>query len=90
MPFQEVFPLFHWYIAEVDFANFKATGLRVTNDLGGPVTNDANGEGRRNPAVDFEDGTALLEAFHVFAGQNQRYEWTKSRRRQQNGGISGT
>lgn len=91
VPFQAVFPLFHWYVGEVDFANFKATGLRVTNDLGGPVTNDANGEGRRSPAVDFQDGTALLEAFQVFAGQNQRFEWTKEPYgANENGGISGT
>jgi hypothetical protein len=93
VPFQEVFPLFHWYVGEVDFANFKATGLRVTNDLGGPTTagNPDDNEGRRNPSVHFQDGTALLEAFQVFAGQNQRYEWTKEPYgTNENGGISGT
>jgi len=90
VPFQAVFPFFHWLVGEVDFANFKATGLDVTNDLGGPVT-DGDGEGRRNPSNSTQDGTALLEAFQVFAGQNQRYIWYKENYgMDENGGISGT
>ncbi len=93
VPFQAIFPLFHWYVAEVDFAGLKATGLRVTNDAGGPVTNDADGEGKRTPS--FYDppvqlGPVLTQPFQVFAGQNQRYEWGKSvYGPNQNGGISG-
>lgn len=36
-PFDEVFPFFHWLVAEVDFAKLKATGMTVTVDNGGPV-----------------------------------------------------
>ncbi len=36
-PFDEVFPFFHWLVAEVDFAKLKATGVTVTVDNGGPV-----------------------------------------------------
>ena len=36
-PFDEIFPFFHWLVAEVDFAKLKATGLTVTVDDGGPV-----------------------------------------------------
>ncbi len=36
-PFDEVFPFFHWLVAEVDFARLKATGVTVTVDDGGPV-----------------------------------------------------
>ena len=36
-PFDEVFPFFSWLVAEVDFARFKATGLTVTVDDGGPI-----------------------------------------------------
>lgn len=36
-PFDEVFPFFHWLVAEVDFAKLKATGVTVTADDGGPV-----------------------------------------------------
>ncbi|HKK05400.1 MAG TPA: choice-of-anchor Q domain-containing protein [Gammaproteobacteria bacterium] len=36
-PFDEVFPFFHWLVAEVDFARMKATGATFTVDAGGPV-----------------------------------------------------
>lgn len=36
-PFDEVFPFFHWLVAEVDFANLKATGATYVVDAGGPV-----------------------------------------------------
>ena len=31
-PYDTVFPFFHWLVAEVDFARFKATGVTVTVD----------------------------------------------------------
>jgi large repetitive protein len=37
VPFDEVFPFFHWLVAEVDFLRFKATGVTVMVDGGGPV-----------------------------------------------------
>ena len=37
VPFDEVFPFFAWQVAEVDFLRFKATGVTVTVDDGGPV-----------------------------------------------------
>lgn len=36
-PFDQVFPFFSWQVAEVDFARFKATGLTLTIDDGGPI-----------------------------------------------------
>lgn len=91
VPFQAIFPFFHWQVAEVDFLNFKATGLTVTNDLGGPVTGGLDGEGRRNPSVDVQPGPVLTQAFQLFAGQNQRLEWMKETYdTNENGGISGT
>jgi hypothetical protein len=90
VPFQAIFPFFHWQVAEVDFARFKATGLRVTNDLGGAVTDNADGEGKRNPTVDTQTGPVLTQAYQIFAGQNQRFEWTKETYgSNENGGISG-
>lgn len=35
--FNEIFPLFKYYIVEVDFARYKATGATITVDKGGPV-----------------------------------------------------
>ncbi|MEW8322648.1 MAG: hypothetical protein AB2606_08365 [Candidatus Thiodiazotropha taylori] len=36
-PFDEVFPFFHWLVAEVSFGNKKATGATYVVDAGGPV-----------------------------------------------------
>ena len=40
VPFDEVFPFFSWLVAEVDFARFKATGVTVVVDGGGPIDPD--------------------------------------------------
>ncbi|MEW7972621.1 MAG: hypothetical protein AB2810_07155 [Candidatus Thiodiazotropha endolucinida] len=51
-PFDEIFPFFHWLVAEVSFANKKATGATFVVDAGGPV-DTANGDfpgfGELNP-----------------------------------------
>lgn len=86
MPFEEVFPFFHWQVAEVDFARFKATGLTTVVDNGGPVTSDAFGEGKRNPVINpdtgqpffTETGPVLTQGYQNFAGQNLRFEWGKA------------
>jgi hypothetical protein len=39
-PFDEVFPFFHWLVAEVSFANKKATGATFVVDAGGEVLAD--------------------------------------------------
>ena len=39
-PFDQVFPFFSWLTAEVDFARFKATGVMVVVDDGGPIPQD--------------------------------------------------
>ncbi len=35
--FNEVFPLFNWYVVETDTTRFKSTGTHVVYDTGGPV-----------------------------------------------------
>jgi hypothetical protein len=35
--FNEVFPLFNWYVIETDSTNYKNTGTHVVYDSGGPV-----------------------------------------------------
>ncbi len=35
-PFNEVFPLFNWYVVEADTTRFKQTGVHVVYDAGGP------------------------------------------------------
>ena len=53
VPFDEVFPFFSWLVAEVDFARFKATGMTVTVDDGGPIdpADPWSWEGQLNPQV---------------------------------------
>ncbi len=41
--FNEVFPFFHWLIAESDFARDKATGVTVVTDAGGELPSVSNG-----------------------------------------------
>lgn len=40
-PFDEAFPFFNWLVAEVSFANKKATGVTFVIDAGGEVPTDA-------------------------------------------------
>ncbi|MCU7933385.1 MAG: hypothetical protein KZQ99_00710 [Candidatus Thiodiazotropha sp. (ex Dulcina madagascariensis)] len=42
-PFDEIFPFFHWLVAEVSFANKKATGATFVVDAGGEVDTAATG-----------------------------------------------
>ena len=56
LPLEQVFPFFSWLVAEVDFARFAATGVRVTIDDGGAVVGDPDdvldpGNGLRNPQI---------------------------------------
>ncbi len=41
--FNEVFPLFNWYVIETDSTRYKTTGVHVVYDAGGPT--DGNGGG---------------------------------------------
>jgi Bacterial Ig domain len=41
--FNEIFPLFNWYVIEADTARYKQTGIHVVYDAGGPA--DATGGG---------------------------------------------
>ncbi|HVO61600.1 MAG TPA: Ig-like domain-containing protein [Terriglobales bacterium] len=47
--FNEVFPLFNWYVVETDSTRYKNTGTHVVYDAGGPVDGtDACGKGGAN------------------------------------------
>src|SRR3954454_14666464 len=35
--FNEVFPIFNWYVVETDATRYKNTGTHVINDAGGPA-----------------------------------------------------
>ncbi|MDH5620451.1 MAG: multicopper oxidase domain-containing protein [Gammaproteobacteria bacterium] len=49
LPLEEVFPFFSFLVAEADFARFKATGVTITVDEGGPIMEGFPGDGLRNP-----------------------------------------
>ncbi|MFP3802802.1 hypothetical protein, partial [Paraburkholderia sp. SIMBA_027] len=61
--FNEVFPLFNWYVAEADTTRFKQTGVHVVYDAGGPPDGTPGG-GSSNIATNFantvESATAHL------------------------------
>jgi len=46
-PFNEVFPLFNWYIVEADTTRFKQTGVHVVYDAGGPPDGTKGGGGSK-------------------------------------------
>ena len=101
VPFDQVFPFFHWLVAEVDFTRFKATGVTITVDNGGPVNpNDPFSFGGQlkpqlqpengNQPFRTETGPVLTQAFQGFLGQTSVLEWGKANYTPgDNGGISG-
>ncbi len=99
VPFDEVFPFFRWMVAEVDFLRYKATGVTVTVDDGGPLApGDSLNPQQQvlvNPNTSNFDsytmaGEVLTLGTQSFAGQNSRFEWGKTAYgHEENGGISG-
>ncbi len=101
--FREVFPFFNWFIAEVDYARFKATGVTVVVDDGGAVPADQGwttpSRGKLNPQLQSENfgkpyrtetGPVLLEAYQAFLGQTHELNWGKATHSpSENGGITG-
>lgn len=61
-PFDEVFPFFHWLVAEVDFVNKKATGATFIVDAGGLP--DPNFDLELNPQPQcIDDGTGATVGY---------------------------
>lgn len=98
VPFDEIFPFFSWQIAEVDFTRFKATGVTVTVDAGGPVAPgdkltpqlQDDGTGQFTQQTRTETGPVLLEGFQSFLGTTNKFEWGKKNYLpNENGGITG-
>ena len=87
-PFDEVFPFFHWLVAEVGYSNKKATGVTIAVDAGGPVdrSNDAfPGYGELNPQAQeggqlyrTETGPVLTLGFQAFLGQTNVLQFGKA------------
>jgi hypothetical protein len=89
-PFDEVFPFFHWLVAEVSFANKKATGATYVVDAGGPVdtsTEEFPGYGELSPQLQAENGDlpyrtevgqVLTTGFQGFLGQTSVMHFGKT------------
>ncbi len=59
--FNEIFPLFNWYVIETDTTRFKQTGVHVVYDAGGPADGTPGG-GTSNIAANLAN---TIEAFPV-------------------------
>jgi Bacterial cadherin-like domain len=60
--FNEIFPLFNWYVIEADTTRYKQTGVHVVYDAGGPA--DGAGGGSSNIAANFANTTGPADAAH--------------------------
>jgi hypothetical protein len=65
--FNEVFPLFNWYVIETDSTRYKTTGVHVIYDAGGP----ADGSASCNAAAGSPCGNSGIAAF--FANTWEKY-----------------
>ncbi|MCP3999294.1 MAG: hypothetical protein GY727_00055 [Gammaproteobacteria bacterium] len=104
-PYDEIFPFFHWMVLERDFSRFKATGVTITVDNGGPIDPATNNgtDGDLTPQVQplvnpntgddlsrTETGEVLTQAFQSFLGSTSVVEWGSTLYPvDENGGISG-
>lgn len=101
VPFDQVFPFFHWLVAEVDFARFKATTVTTHVDDGGELgVNDPSSPYADilNPQIDpatglsyrVDDESVLTQAFQAFLGSTSVLEWGKQNYGPgESGGLSG-
>lgn len=92
---KEVFPWFAWTIQEVDFTRYAATGATVIVDDGGSLAPGAVNHPQPQPengglGYRTETGPSLLEAFLLYAGQQNIVNWgKKAYSGTDNGGITG-
>ncbi len=103
--FNELFPLFNWYVAESDTTRYKGSGVHVVVDGGGapdatgPFAGvldskyppyDANGHGTGPLTERIDPGTVLQEGVQGFISQTEILDWGKVPYAVgQNGGING-
>ena len=90
-PYDEVFPFFHWLVAEVDYSRYKATGVTYIVDAGGDVPADQGwampSGGILNPQPQPDNGglpyntlqgPVISLATQIFLGQTNVIEWGKA------------
>ncbi len=57
--FNEVFPLFNWYVIETDSTRYKNTGTHVVYDAGGPVDGTPCGSSTNPPTAPCEQNSTI-------------------------------
>jgi hypothetical protein len=103
--FREVFPFFKWWIQEVDFTRFRASGVTIKVDQGAlpgdpdgieinpqpqAEINPNTGDNLSRTEVASFSGEVLLEAQMIFADQTNIVDWGKKEYGTgENGGIAG-
>ncbi len=98
--FDELFPLFNWYVVESDTTRFKGSKVHVVVDGGGKPDVDGDYAGILNstypyPAGQtterFDDGSVQMEGLQGFINQTNVTDWGKVPFAPgENGGITGT
>ena len=96
--FNELFPLFNWYVIESDITRYKGTMTHVVVDGGGqpdtsgPYAGLLTSHYPTGESTDrFDDGKILYEGLQGFIGQTQILEYGKTPYLPgENGGITGT
>ena len=96
--FDELFPLFNWYVLESDTTRFKGSAVHVVVDGGGQpdqsgpyagVLNSTYPTGEKTERVD--DGSIQMEGVQGFINQTEITDWGKRPYQVgENGGITGT
>ena len=67
--YNEIFPLFNWYVIETDTTRYKTTGVHVVYDSGGPVDGSSpggtpcNATGSVNPCGSSNIGASFANTF---------------------------
>ena len=96
--FDELFPLFNWYVLESDTTRFKGSAVHVVVDGGGQpdqtgpyagILNSTYPTGEKTERVD--DGKIQMEGVQGFINQTEITDWGKKPYQLgENGGITGT
>ena len=84
-PFDELFPLFNWYVIESDTTRYKGTGVHVAVDGGGAVDQSGLYTGilsstypTGESSVKTDPGTTLSEGIQSFISQTIQMDWGKT------------
>ncbi|HUO94925.1 MAG TPA: choice-of-anchor Q domain-containing protein [Steroidobacteraceae bacterium] len=64
--FNEVFPLFNWYVMETDSTRYKTTGVHVIYDAGGPADGSASCDTTLSPCGNSQSAAFYANTYEKF------------------------